>query len=189
MQIAKVLSTKIKTTRAKKEILAVTAQIRKGQNITAEYISSAGDASTPVIGDYVVLTPRGQSIGGFLAFGFVDVLNALFADRGAKILYGRDKDGVAKTKISLTDKEIIIENPSTARIVLEGGDIILNAGEGSATENGRLQQALQAFSSVLVAEFAKVAAGTLPNPAAPYIPSPNLPVDVSPAQSQTIKIP
>lgn len=189
MQAAKVLSTLIKKNRAGAEVMTVTAELRKGQNVTAQWIDSAGESATPVVGQWAVVTPQNQSFGGHLAFGFVDVINSLFSDRGVKIIYGRDAEGVAKTKISLTDSEVIIENPSSAQISLTGGDIILNEGMGTAVEADRLQAALDTFSGVVLQEFGKVAAGTEPNPVAPYVPSPSLPVDIETAKSETVKLP
>lgn len=189
MQPAKVLSTAIKANRAGKDIMTVTAELRSGQNVSAQWINASGESATPIIGEWIVVAPKNQSFGGYLAFGVVDVFNAFFSDRGVKIIYGRDKAGEIKTKISLTDSEIIVENPTGAQILLTDGDIVLNEGTGAAIEAARLQTALDTFSEIVVAEFKKVAAGTEPNPVAPYIPSENLPVDVSAAKSETIKVP
>jgi len=189
MQAAKVLSTAIKKNRAGLELMTITAELRRNQNVTAQWINSGGESATPVVGQWVVVTPQGQSFGGYLAFGLVDTINSFFADRGVKIIYGRDIEGEIKTKISLTDSEVIIENPSSAQISLTEGDVILNEGMGVAVEGDRLQSALDSFSGVIQQEFVKVAAGTEPNPAAPYVPSPNLPVDIEPAKSETIKLP
>lgn len=189
MQIGKILSTTISSNRAGVEILTCVVEIRRGQNITAEWLNSLGESATPVIGDWVIVVERSQSFGGYFAFGFADVVNQIFVDRGVKLIFGRDSSGVAKTKITLTDADIIIENPAGAQISLSEDEIKLNEGAGTAVEKNRLQAALDAFSVILQTEFVKVAAGTLPNPAAPYVPSPNLPVDISPAESKTIKIP
>lgn len=189
MQIGKIKSTAIAANRAGAEVLTCIVEIRKLETVTAEWINSLGESATPVIGDWIFITPRAQSIGGYLAFGFADVVNQIFADRGVKIVYGRDSAGIAKTRILLTDSEIIIENPENARIELSGENIVLNDGTGTAVEQARLQVALEQFSAVVLTEFAKVAAGTLPNPSAPYVPSPNLPVDTTPAKSETIKLP
>lgn len=189
MQIAKVLSTSITTNRSGNEIQTCFAEIRKGQNVTAEWLNSLGESATPVLGDWVVVAERTQSFGGYLAFGFADIVNQIFADRGVKLIFGRDSSGVARTKITLTDADVVIENPAGAQITLSDDEIQLNEGAGTAVEKNRLQTALDAFSAVLQAEFAKVAAGTMPNPAAPYVPSPDLPVDIDSAESKTIKIP
>lgn len=189
MLIAKVLSTAISKNRAGYEVPTCVAEIRRGQNVTAEWLNSLGESATPVIGDWVVVVERGQSFGGYFAFGFTDIVNQIFTNRGVKLLFGRDADGVVKTKITLTDAEVIIENPAEAQIRLTDSEVQLNAGEGTAVEKKRLQTALDAFSTVIQAEFVKVEAGTVPNPSAPYVPSPELPVDISPAESKTIKIP
>jgi hypothetical protein len=181
MQIGKILSTSISSNRAGAEILICIARIRRGQDVTAEWVNSLGESATPAIGDWVLVVERSQSFG--------DVINQIFVDRGVKLIFGRDSSGVAKTKITLTDADIIIENPSGAQISLSENEIQLNEGSGSAVEKNRLQDALNAFSAVIQSEFVKVAAGTTPNPSAPYIPSPELPVDISPAESKTIKIP
>ena len=189
MQIGKILSTAISKNRADIEIQTCIIEIRRGQNVTAEWLNSLGETSTPVIGDWVLVTERAQNFGGYLAFGFTDVVNQIFTNRGVKLIFGRDSSGAAKTKITLTDADIIIENPSGAQILLSEDEVRLNEGAGSAVEKTRLQAALDAFSAIIQAEFVKVAAGTEPNPSAPYIPSPQLPVDISPAESKTIKIP
>lgn len=189
MQIAKVLSTSIAKNQSGHEVQVCVAQIRRGQDITAEWVNSLGESSTPVIGDWVVVAERAQNFGGYFAFGFQDIVNQIFAGRGVKLLFGRDSSGVVKTKITLTDADVIIENPAGAQITLSEDEIQLNEGTGTAVEKDRLQTALDAFSAVLQGEFVKVAAGTLPNPAAPYVPSPDLPVDISPAESKTIKLP
>ena len=189
MQLGKIKSTNITTNRAGIDVLVCIIEIRKSETITAEWINSLGESATPVLGDWVVVTPRAQSIGGYLAFGFEDVVNQIFADRGVKIIYGRDTSGQAKTKITLTDSEVILENPQNAKIELSGDDIVLNEGSGVAVEQARLQAALEQFSAVVLAEFVKVAAGTEPNPSAPYVPSPSLPVNTDPAKSETIKLP
>lgn len=172
MQPAQIKSTEIQKNRAGKEILTCVVELRKGQNVTAEYINGSGEAYTPVNGEWCVVVPREQSIGGYLAFGFVDILNKLVAAAGAKILLGRDSQGNIKTKLALTED-----------------DIILNDGEGTATETARLQEQMEIGFNVIHQEFSKVAAGTLPNPSAPYVPSPTLPVNVLPAKSEKIKIP
>ena len=189
MQLGKILSTTISKNRAEVEIQTCIVKIRRNQDVTAEWLNSLGETATPVLGDWVMVVERAQSFGGYLAFGFADVVNRIFVNRGVKLIFGRDANGEIKTKITLTDAEIIIENPSGAQILLSEDEVRLNEGTGSAVEKSRLQIALAAFSGVLLAEFAKVAAGTLPNPSAPYIPSPELPVDISPAESKTIKIP
>lgn len=189
MQIAKILNTEINTNRAGYEVQTCVAEIRRGQNVSAEWLNSLGESATPVIGDWVVIAEREQSFGGYLAFGFTDIVNQIFSDRGVKLIFGRDADGLIKTKITLTDADIIIENPVGAQILLSNDEIQLNEGTGTAVEKTRLQAALDAFSTILQTEFQKVQAGTLPNPSAPYIPSPDLPVDIGPAESQTIKIP
>lgn len=189
MQIAKVLNTSIQKNRAGFEIPTCVAEIRRGQEITAEWANSLGESATPVIGDWVIVTEREQSFGGYFAFGFADIVNQIFVGRGVKLIFGRDADGVVKTKITLTDADVIIENPVGAQILLSNDEIQLNEGTGTAVEKTRLQAALDAFSTILQTEFQKVAAGTLPNPAAPYIPTPDLPVDIGGAESKTIKIP
>ncbi len=189
MQLGKTRSTSISKNRAGVEVLVCVIEIRRNETVTAEWINALGESATPILGEWVVVAPRMQSIGGYLAFGFTDIVNQLFSDRGVKIIYGRDKNGVIKTRISLTDSEIVIENPDNARIELDEGNIFLNDGHGVAVEQGRLQTTLEAFSAVLLAEFAKVAAGTLPNPSAPYVPSPSLPVNTEPAKSKTVRLP
>ena len=189
MQIGKVLSTSIATSKAGVEQLLCTIELRRNENVTAEWIDSLGESSTPIIGDWVVVAVRTQAIGGYLAFGFADVINQIFAERGVKIIYGRDPEGTAKTRIILTGSEVIIENPHEANITLSDANIVLNDGEGHAIEHARLQTALDQFSQTLVTEFAKVAAGTEPNPSAPYVPSPTLPADITNAKSETIILP
>ena len=189
MQIAKVLSTAIVKNRAGHEIMTCVVEIRRGQNITAGWLNSLGESSTPVIGESVVVVERNQSFGGYFAVGFIDIVNQIFVDRGVKLLFGRDSQGIVKTKITLTDADVIIENPDGAQIALSDNEVRLNDGSGTAVEKNRLQTSLNSFSAVIQAEFVKVAAGTEPNPSAPYVPSPNLPVDISPAESETIKIP
>jgi len=168
----KVKSIAIKENRAGIDILTCIVEIRKNQNVTAEWINPVGEAATPVIGEWVLAVPREQTIGGWLAMGFVDVINKIFAAGGVKILFGRDAEGVIQTKIVLGDESIIF-----------------NDGSGTATETKRLQEDLDNFSAVVLAEFNKVAAGTEPNPAAPYVPSEELPVDVESARSENIRIP
>lgn len=190
MQIGKIKSTSIKKNRAQKEILTCVIEIRKGQNITAEWINNLGESATPIIGDWVLVMRRDQSFGSHFAFGFADVINQFFAARGVKILYGRNISGLAKTKVTLTDSEVIIENPSNAHISLTGGEVILNNGSGNAVEHGRLQTALtKTFAEVLRAEFIKVAEGTEPNPSNPYVPSQELLVDIADAKSDSVKLP
>jgi hypothetical protein len=189
MQIGKILSTNISSSRSGIEILTCVVEIRRGQNVTAEWVNNLGESTTPAIGDWVIAVERSQSFGGYFAFGFADVINQIFVDRGVKLIFGRDSAGIVKTTITLTDADIIIENPAGAQISLSDDEIQLNEGSGTAVEKNRLQDALDAFSTVIQSEFVKVAAGTEPNPAAPYVPSPDLPVDISPAESKTIKIP
>jgi hypothetical protein len=189
MQPAKILSSSIQKNRSGIEIQTVIAELRRNQLVTAEWINMMGESAGPLRGDWVVIVPRAQSFGGHLAFGFVDIINSIFAAGGVKIIYGRNSEGKVKTKVTLTDSEVIIENPLNARIELAGQDIVLNSGNGTALEKKRLQTALDAFSVLLVTEFAKVAAGTLPTPVNPYIPSPILPNDISAAESPTIKVP
>lgn len=189
MLLAKVLSTAIQTNRAGIEVLSCVCQLRKNQNVTAEWINGLGEAATPAIGDWIIVVPREQSFGGHFAFGFVDIINAIFAQRGTKIIFGRTSTGEIKTKVTLTDSDVIIENAESAQILLADENIIFNQGSGVAVEQNRLQASLDAFVTILLAEFAKVAAGTLPNPLAPYAPSPTLPLDTSPAKSETLKIP
>lgn len=189
MQLAKVQSTSFTKNRAGVEILTVVAEIRKDQNVTAEYINPVGELSTPVIGDTVVFFPREQSVGGYFAWGWVDVVNLIQAARGVKILAGRDSEGKIQTRITLTDLGILIESVA-ATIDLENSNILLNAGGGDAVEHSRLQAAFDDYTqTVLLPEFQKVAAGTEPNPAAPYVPSSDLPIDISASKSETIKLP
>lgn len=189
MQIGKVISTSITKNKAGFEQLLCTVELRRNENVTAEWINNLGESATPIIGEWVVVTVRTQAIGGFFAFGFADIINQIFAERGVKIIYGRDSEGTVKTKISLTDSEIIIENPSSAQLTLSGSEIIMNQGNGAAVEHERLQAALDQFSQLLLTEFQKVAAGTEPNPSAPYVPSPSLPADITNAKSETIILP
>lgn len=189
MQPGIVLSTAVKKNRSGIEVTTLVVEVRKDQNISAEWLNASGEATTPAVGDWVILAPRIQSFGGWLAFGFIDVINQIFAARGVKLIFGRDAKGVIKTKISLTESEVIIENPGGAQISLSGNNIIFNEGIGIAVEKERLQADLDRFSEVIKAEFVKVQAGTEPNPAAPYIPSAALPVDIDSSGSETIKIP
>jgi len=187
---AKILSTSYKKNRAGKEVLTCVAEIRKGQNVTAEVIQSRGEASRPVNGEWVVIVPREQTIGGHFALGFVDIINAIQSERGVKIIYGRDESGNAKTKITLTDVDIVIENPDQAAIKLSGDEIILNAGDGDALEAERTQTALEQFSDLILAELNKISTLLEPkNPAVPYQPPVSLPVDLDSAKSKTIKLP
>jgi len=190
MQLAKVLTTSFKPNPAGIPVLTVVAEIRKGQNITAEYINPSGEFSTPVLGDVVIVAPRAQTSGGFLAWGYIDAKNHIQADRGVKILTGRDFDGRAQTKLTLTDSDVFLENADAAGIGLIGDEIYFNAGEGSAIEHERLQEALNNYTrNVLIPEFQRVAAGTEPNPSAPYVPSADLPIDIQSAKSDSIKLP
>lgn len=189
LSAGKILSTSIEKNRAGIELVTCIVEIRKNQNVTAEWINAVGESATPLPGDGVLLAPREQSFGGYLAFGFVDIINQIFSTAGVKVIFGRDSQGKAKTKITLTDSEIVLENPVAAKIELDDNDIILNKGINSAVSAERLQIALTAFSQTIVAEFTRVAAGVLPNPAAPYVPAPILPVDITPAKSETIKLP
>ncbi len=189
MQKAKIKSTSIQKNRAGIEVMTVVAEVRRNQNVTAEWLNSLGESSTPIVGDYVIVVPQTQSFGGHFAFAFIDIINSLFADRGAKIIFGRDSAGNIKTKISLTDADIIIENLAGGNTSLSGDKIILNQGSGNAVEIARLQTAINTFSDIIVAEFAKVAAGTLPNPSAPYVPALTLPADISSAKSETLELP
>ena len=186
---AKVKSTSIQKNRAGVEIMTVVAEVRKDQNVTAEWLNSLGEAATPVIGEWVIVVPQSQSFGGHFAFAYIDVLNFLFADRGAKIIFGRDSQGAIKTKLSLTGVEFIIENSEGANFSSLKDSLVLNQGSGSAVEVSRLQTALDAFSNIILAEFGRVAAGTLPNPSAPYVPSGELPADISSAKSETVLLP
>lgn len=188
MHIAKVLQTKIQKNRAGIEILKVTAEIRKGQNITASWINVPGNADRPVDGDWILLIKQSQSIGGYFALGFVDIINALFGARGVKIIYSRDSSGNAKSKMTLTDTEIIIENPSQAQIVLQNNQVQLNQGQGTAVEAQRLQAVFNTIAGLLMTEFGRVQAGTMPNPSAPYVPS-ALVFDMTVARSETVKLP
>ena len=188
MYIARVLQTNIQKNRAGIKVLKVTAEIRKGQNITATWINNPGTADRPMDGDWILLIKQGQSVGRYFALGFVDIINAIFADRGVKIIYSRDQTGNAKSKITLTDTEIIIENPAQAQIVLQNNQVKLNQGEGTAVEAQRLQTVFNSIAAILMTEFSRVQAGTMPNPAAPYIPS-TLVFDMTPARSETVKLP
>lgn len=183
----KVLSTVPRKNRAGVLVMTCVIETRKNQNVTAEWIDSLNERARPVTGDWVVVAKRDQSFGGYLAFGFVDIINQVFDDPGVKFLFGRDTDGNIKTQIVLDDL-IIIEKSGGAGIELIGKNIILNKGEGSAVEAERLQNALNDFSQKILDEFKLVQAGTEPNPAAPYIPSQDLPVDISPAKSETVKL-
>ena len=139
MQIGKVLGTSIGKNKAEIEILLCTIELRKNENITAEWINALGESATPIVGDWVVVAGRTQAIGGYLAFGFIDVINQIFVDRGVKIIYGRNEQGEVKTRIILTDSVVIIENPHSANITLSDTEIVLNDGAGEAVEHGRLQ--------------------------------------------------
>lgn len=190
MQLAKIQSISFRPNRARVEVLSVVAEIRAGQNVTAEYINPPGEFSTPVVGDWALVARRGQTSGKYLAFGAVDIINAIQADRGVKILLGRAASGEAGAKITLTDSDLFIETPGAAVIALSEDVICLNDGEGIAVEHGRLQSAFDDYTqTVLLPEFKKVAAGTEPNPAAPYVPSPDLPINIESAKSETIKVP
>ena len=189
LKTGKVLSTAIKKNRADIEILTCVVEIRKNQNVTAEWFNAFNESVGPLTGDWVVIAPRDQTYGGYLAFGFIDIINQLFAAGGVKIIFGRDAAGSVKTKITLTDSEIIIENPSTAKIVLSDDKIILNSGTGAALEAQRLQTVLTNFSQAIVTEFGRVAAGVLLNPTTPYVPAPTIPVDISAARSETVNLP
>ena len=185
----KILSTDIKSNRAGVDLLTCIVRIRKDQNITGEWIGAVGEASAPIIGEAVVVAPKEQSFGGYLVFGFVNVFDALFCAPGVKLIFGRDGDGKIKTKITLDESDIFIENAVGTTVVLSGDNIILNEGSGQAVEINRLQTAINSFSAIIQAEFVKVAAGTEPNPSAPYVPSTVLPSDISAAKSETVKLP
>ena len=181
------------------------AEIRTGQQVTAEWINSPGEASTPLDGDWIFVVRYSQTTGRYLALGCQDIINSLFAGKGVKILYGRNDSGTVKTKVTLTDNDIVIENPSSeisltdseielknnlgAQVNLKEINVELNQGIGFAIELGRLQIALTTFSQLVVSEFGRVAAGTLPNPVDPYKPSPALPVNIASAKSETVKLP
>jgi len=197
MQIGKVLSAEIRKNRIDKEFLVLTVEVRKGQQVTAQYVSEAGTADGISENDYVIIVHKKQTFAGWLAFGLVDVINTIFAEPGAKIIYSRDKHGTVASKISLTEKEIVLENAGGTTValseknlsVLEAAEVKINQGSGTVVEAARLQTILSAFTQILVSEFSRVASGCLPNPAQPYVPSPTLPLDLTPARSDSIKIP
>ena len=177
MQSAKVLSSSYQKNRTGKFVLTCVAEIRKGQNVNAEYIQPLGESSRPANGDWILLIQKGQSIGKFYALGFVDIINAV-----AK--------GVAKTKITLNEFDVVIESAETASITVSEDDVFLNNGDGTALEADRLQNVLDQFSASILAEFQQIAIKTEPkNPSDPYIAPPDLPVDVSPAKSESVRLP
>ena len=190
MQPAKILSTSYQKNRAGKKILTCVAEIRKGQNVTAEYIQGSGEASRPVNGEPVVVTPREQTFGGYLAFGTADIVNVIEASQGDKIFYGRTPDGTAGAKITLNQYDAILQSANDAIIALSEEAVILNEGSGAALEADRLQVALDAFSASILAELVKIAALLQPkSPSNPYTPPASLPVDISAAKSETVNLP
>lgn len=102
-----------------------------------------------------------------------------------------DNSIVIKTgsiEITLKNSEITLKN-ANSELILTGTEVKINQGTGIVLEASRLQPILTAFAALLQAEFVRVQAGCLPNPAVPYVPSPFFPLDIAPAQSPTIKIP
>ena len=81
-----------------------------------------------------------------------------------------------------------MSNASGAEIKLDKAECVINSGQGFAVEASRLQAVFDLIDSAVNAEFARVQAGTLPNPVNPYVPVP-LKFDSTSARSQNVRSP
>ena len=150
----------------------IKGEVRKAENVTATIYSQPGEDSRPIPGDSMAFI-HGDNIGGKVAVGFLDTVNAPVSSPGEKRLYSRNSSGAIQAIVYFR----------------EDGVLEVNGNTDFAVSFNQLQVILTQLATDINANLTAIATslGSVPAPT-PYVPVPIV-IDLTPAKISTVTLP